>query len=308
MHASPWPPLPLDDWEPTYLTLHRWTQVLGKVCLALAPPANHWWHVTFTVTSSGLAAPALPHAGRSISLTLDFCAHRLLLHCSDGRSAGFALDSMPVATFYRRVLAELRTLGVELQLNPVPVEVVDRTPLDEDLAHATYDPAAVARLHAILLQTDRVFRIFRGGFLGKSSPPQFFWGAFDLAVARFCGRGNPQPPSEDPVMAEAYSHEVIAHGFWPGGDWPVGGRVGEPVFYAYVVPGVPELAQARIAPPEARFDAQLGEFLLPYEAVRTSPDPDATLLAFMESTYRAAATARGWDAAQLERRPAVPAA
>jgi hypothetical protein len=301
MRASAWPPLPLDAWEPTYLTLHRWTQVLGKVCLALAPPQNHWWHVTFVVSSKGLEVPALPHDGRSLSITFDFCAHKLVLHCSDGRTAGFALEPMPVATFYDRVLQELGRLDVRVTLNPVPVEVVDRTPLDQDTAHASYDRAAVERLHAVLVASDRVFRVFRGRFLGKSSAPQFFWGAFDLAVGRFCGTENPEPPA-DPVMREAYSHEVIAHGFWPGGDWPVGGRVPEAVFYAYVVPAVPELARAVVQPAQARFDPQLGEFLLPCEAVRTSADPDATLLAFMESTYRAAAEARRWDIARLERR------
>ena len=301
MHPSPWPPLSLDAWEPTYLTLHRWTQVLGKVCLALAPPQNHWWHITFMVTSRGLEATAIPHGGRSISITFDFCAHRLVLHSSDGRAGGFALEPMTVADFYRRTLDELRKLDVQVKLNPVPVEVVDRTPFDQDTVHASYDRDAVQRLHAILVASDRVFRIFRGRFLGKSSAPQFFWGAFDLAVGRFCGTENPAPPP-DPVMGEAYSHEVIAHGFWPGGDWPVGGRVPEAVYYAYVVPAVPELAQAGVMPAQAGFDTRLGEFLLPYEAVRTSADPEATLLEFMESTYRAAAERRHWDIARLERR------
>lgn len=295
-----WPALPLEAWEPTYLTLHRFTQVLGKLCLAFAPPQNHWWHTTLAVTSRGLATPALSQGSRVFSLTLDFCAHRLNVHCADGKETGFPLRPMPVAEFLASTLECLASIGVQADLNPVPSEVSDRTPLDQDRHHASYDRDAVTRLHRILLQVDRVFRIHRGRFVGKSSPSHFFWGAFDLAVSRFCGRPNPNPP-QDAVMAEAYSHEVISHGFWPGGDWPGGPRVVEPIFYSYVVPAPEGLAAARIEPAAARFDAMLGEFVLPYEAVRTSADPQATLLAFMESTYRAAATLRDWDAAQLER-------
>lgn len=296
-----WPALPLAGWEPTYLTLHRWTQTVGKVCLALVPDQNHWWHTTFSVTSRGLQTQAIPCHGHALTITFDFCEHRLALHVSDGRSAGFALQPMAVADFHRAVLDALQGLGIAPQLNPVPVEVVDRTPLDEDRHHAAYDADAVQRLHRILVGSDRVFRAFRGRFLGKSSPVQFFWGAFDLAVSRYSGRPNPQPPG-DAVMGEAYSHEVMAHGFWPGGDWPLGGRMPEAVYYAYVVPAQPAFASARVEPPQARFDAGFGEFLLPYEAVRTSADPDATLRAFLDSTWRAAAQAGGWDLEALERR------
>jgi hypothetical protein len=296
-----WPALPLDAWEPTYLTVHRFTQVLGKLCLAYAPQQNHWWHTTLQVTSRGLATPGLPVGSRVFSVTLDFCAHRLVVHCSDGRETGFELRPMAVADFYASALGCLDAIGVRPALNPVPSEVSDRTPLDEDRHHAAYDRDAVARLHRILVQVDRVFRIHRGRFVGKSSPSHFFWGAFDLAVSRFCGRVNPSPP-QGPVMAQAYSHEVISHGFWPGGDWPGGPRVPEAIFYAYVVPAAPDLAGARIEPAAARFDAGLGEFVLPYEAVRTSADPQAMLLAFMESTYRSAAAARAWDTRELEGR------
>jgi hypothetical protein len=299
MHGEPWPALPLDEWEPTYLTLHRFTQVLGKLCLAYAPRQNHWWHTALAVTSRGLATPGLPVDERLIGVTLDFCAHRLVVHSSDGRETGFDLRPMSVADFYAWTLECLARFGAHPTLNPVPCEVVDRTPLDRDRVHVSYDREAVSRLHRILVQVDRVFRIHRGRFIGKSSPSHFFWGAFDLAVTRFCGRVNPQPPP-DPVMAQAYSHEVISHGFWPGGDWPGGPRVAEPIFYAYVVPAVKGLADARLEPAAARFDAGLGEFVLPYEAVRTSANPQAALLAFMETTYRVAATARAWDTAQLE--------
>jgi hypothetical protein len=298
-HAD-WPALPLDAWEPTYLTLHRYTQVLGKIDLAFAPSQNHWWHCTLAVTSRGLETPPLPVGSRAFALALDFCSHALRVHCSDGRETGFPLRPMAVADFHGAVLACLGSIGVHPRLNPVPCEVSDRTPLDQDRHHASYDRDAVARLHRILLQVDRVFRIHRGRFVGKSSPVHFFWGAFDLAVTRFSGRANPAPP-QDPVGAQAYSHEVISHGFWPGGDWPGGSRVPEAVFYAYAVPAAEGLETARIEPASARFDTGLGEFLLPYDAVRISAAPDDTLLAFMESTYRAAATLRGWDRGRLER-------
>jgi hypothetical protein len=298
MHSN-WPPLLLSDWEPTDLTVHRYTQVLGKLCLTYAPPQNHWWHTALAVTSRGLATPGLVDGSRLFTVTLDFCRHRLDIHCSDGRETGFPLDHMSVADFWMATLDALGAIGMRPALNPVPSEVLDRTPLDEDRRHASYDRNAVERLHRILIQVDRVFRIYRGRFVGKTSPVHFFWGAFDLAVSRFCGLRNPQPP-QDPMMAKAYSHEVISHGFWPGGDWPGGARVGEAVFYAYVVPAADGLATIPVEPLAARFDAAMGEFILPYEAVRTSVDPEATLLQFMETTYRAAATLRRWDAQLLE--------
>jgi len=294
-----WPALRLDDWEPTYLTVHRYTQLLGKLCLAYAPPQNHWWHVALAVNSRGLATQGLADGSRIFTVTLDLCRHRLDVHCSDGSSRGLALDQLCVADFWAASLDALAALGIKPSLNPVPSEVSDRTPLDNDRHHATYDADATARLHRILLRVDRVFRMHRGRFVGKASPVHFFWGAFDLAVSRFCGRRNPQPP-QDPMMAQAYSHEVISHGFWPGGDWPGGARVPEAVFYAYVVPSADGLSAARVEPHAARFDSAMGEFILPYEAVRSSADPDATLLAFMETTYRAAAKMRSWDTDLLE--------
>lgn len=298
MHTN-WPSLPLADWEPTYLTVHRYTQVLGKLCLAYAPPQNHWWHAALAVTSRGLATPGLVEGSRLFSVTLDFGRHRLDVHCSDGSETGFPLDRLSVADFWAATLQALAAIGVRPELNPLPSEVSDRTPLDKDRHHASYDRDAVARLHRIFIQVDRVFRLHRGQFVGKTSPVHFFWGAFDLAVSRFCGLRNPQPP-QDPMMAKAYSHEVISHGFWPGGDWPGGPRVPEAVFYAYVVPAAENLATAEVEPPAARFDAAMGEFILPYEAVRTSADPEATLSRFMETTYRAAASLRRWDANLLE--------
>ena len=294
---SDWPALPLTEWEPTYLTLHRWTQILGKIRMALEPPLNHWWHVTLAVTTRGLEVNALPYEGRFLSIALDFCNHRLSVHTSDGRSSGFDLQPMAVAEFYERTMRLLHEFGVSVSIHPVPVEVSDTTPFHEDYKHNAYDREYAGRLHRILLQVDRVFRAERGTFLGKSSPSHFFWGAFDLAFARYSGRRNPQPPA-DPVMGEAYSHEEIAHGFWPGGDWPIGPtRMDEAVFYAYAVPQPDGLNTASIAPASARYDERFGEFILPYEALRLSDDPAATLAEFVQSTYRQAARLAKWDPA-----------
>jgi hypothetical protein len=295
--SSDWPALPLSEWEPTYLTLHRWTQVLGKIRMALEPPLNHWWHVTLAVTARGLEANALPYDRRFFSMTLDFREHRLSIDSSAGRSAGFDLRPMPVADFYQRTLELLKQIDVSVSIYPVPSEVSDTTPFHEDYKHREYDREYAGRLHRILLEVDRVFRAERGRFLGKSSPSHFFWGAFDLAFARYSGRRNPQPPG-DRVMGEAYSHEEIAHGFWPGGDWPVGPtRLDEAVFYAYAVPQPEGLSAAPIAPASARYDERFGEFVLPYEAVRLSDDPAATLTQFIRSTYSQAARLAKWDPA-----------
>ena len=302
--ASPdstlWPPLPLEEWEPTYETVRRWAQVLGKVRTALTPPVNHWWHSSLRVTEWGLSTGPVPHGGRRFSLELSFATHRLVLRTDEGWEGGFDLVPMTVAEFHRRTMEVLAVRNLDVRINPAPQELGDVTPLDRDTRHVSYDPDATARLLRILRSVDKVFQETAWGFLGKQSPSHFFWGAFDLAVTRFSGRRNPVPPA-DPVMGEAYSHEVISHGFWPGGDWPVGGRVGEAVFYAYAVPSPEGFAGARVEPPQASWSAALGEFLLPYDAVRTAPDPRGALLAFMRSTYEAAADAAGWDRAALER-------
>ncbi len=295
-----WPSLRLEDWEPTYLTVHRWTQILGKIRMALTPPANHWWHVTLRVGERGLTTGPVPNGGLWFSLELDFAGHRLRARCADGRESGFALAPMTVAAFFHRTMASLTEIAVEVQVNPAPQEVVDTTPLDRDTVHASYDPAAVGRLWRILRSVDEVFQEARWDFLGKQSPSHLFWGAFDLAMTRFSGCANPQPPP-DRVMSEAYSHEVISHGFWPGGDWPVGGRVAEPIFYAYGVPTPEGFSAARVDPPEAAWNSALGEFMLPYEAVRAAPEPRAALLSFIRSTYAAGADAAGWDRAHLDR-------
>ncbi len=289
MDRDHWPALPLAEWEPTYLTLHRWTQIAGKLRLALEPYLNHWWQVPLYVGSRGLTTGGMPCAGRMLTVTFDFRDHRLCFDASDGRSDGFALEPMTVAAFYARFLESLRKLDVRAHIWPVPVEVVDRTPFPDDRQHASYDPRWARALHRVLLSVDPLFRRHRGRFRGKASPVHFFWGAFDLAVTRFSGRANPNPPA-DPLNAEAYSHELVSHGFWPGGDVVGRGRVDEPVFYAYAVPEPPGFAAARVRPDAARYSHAFGEFFLPYEAVRTAADPEATLLEFMDATYLAA----GW--------------
>jgi len=295
-----WPPLPLEGWEPTYLTVHRWTQILGKVRMALTPPVNHWWHATLYVGERGLTTGPIPNRGHGFSLELAFADHRLRARCADGRESGFDLRPMTVADFFRRTMAALAAIGVTVEIDPTPQEVADRTPLDRDTQRFSYDPEAVERLLGVLRAVDEVFQETRWDFLGKQSPSHFFWGAFDLAVTRFSGRPNPEPP-QDTVMGEAYSHEVISHGFWPGGDWPIGGRISEPVFYAYCVPTPPGFASAAARPDAAAWNEAMGEFLLPYEAVRNASDPRRTLIDFVTSTYEAGATAAGWDRRSLER-------
>ncbi|HET6585381.1 MAG TPA: DUF5996 family protein [Nannocystaceae bacterium] len=299
MAHSDWPALALADWEDTYLTLHRWTQIVGKLRMRNAAWLNHWWHTTLVVTPRGLATTTTPCNGRELGITFDFCSHELVVQSSDKRTETLALAPMSVAEFYGRTIELFRRLGADVDIWPVPVEVVDRTPFPDDTKHASYDRRHVEALHRILLSVDRVFNAHRGRFLGKSSPSHFFWGAFDLAVTRFSGRRNPQPPA-DAVMGEAYSHEVISHGFWPGGDWPTGGRVEDAVFYAYESPAPAGLGDATIRPPQATWSAKFGEFMLPYEDVRRASDPAAMLLDFMESTYVAAAELAQWDVDDLQ--------
>lgn len=300
MTNDAWPSLPLGEWEPTYQTLHRWTQIVGKVRLALSPPVNHWWHASLRFHARGLTTTPMPIGDRELEIAFDFVDHELDLFSSDGHTRRIPLQPMSVADFYAVFLRELDELGVAPHIWPVPVEVPDHTAFPDDRAHAAYDREHVERMWRILSNVHGVFERFRGRFLGKCSPVQLFWGAFDVAVSRFSGRPNPNPP-DDPVMHEAYSHEVISHGFWFGGDWPVGGRVSAPVFYAYAVPEPAGFREAKIDPPSARYSSTLGEYLLPYDDVRASSQPERDILAFMQSTYDAGATLAGWDRASLER-------
>lgn len=294
-----WPALPLASWQDSYAVLHMWTQVIGKIRLAQTPLVNHWWNVPLYVTTRGLTTSPVPYGERMFEIGFDFVGHRLLIETGEGRTEGFALKAYSVAEFYRRTMDALRALGIEVDIRTTPSEVPDPVPFERD-ERAAYDPAAVNRFWRILLQSARVMSDFRAGFLGKASPVHFFWGSFDLAATRFSGREAPPHPGvpgmPDRITREAYSHEVSSAGFWPGG-----GPYPEPAFYAYAYPEPPGFRAHPVRPAEAFYSEQAGEFILPYEAVRRSPDPDATLLAFLEDSYVAAAEHGGWDRAALER-------
>jgi uncharacterized protein DUF5996 len=292
-----WPPLPNDAWKDTYATLHMWSQVVGKVALVQAPPLNHSWGISLDVTPRGLTTRTLPHGDRSFTIAFDFIEHQLVIQTADGDRRSLPLEPRSVAEFYRTVMATLTEMRLPVRVWPVPVEIPDPIPFEQDTVHHSYDPEAATRFWRILLQVHRVFTESRVDFVGKSSPSHFFWGSFDLAVTRFSGRTA--PPRDGPAfMREAYSHEVISHGFWPGS-----GPVLEPAFYAYAVPEPDGLKTARVRPPAAFYHTEMSEFILPYEAVRTAASPAAEIAAFIESTYDQAATLAHWDRAALERRP-----
>jgi hypothetical protein len=300
---SVWPPLPLSDWADTYATLHRWSQMIGKTRLALAPMQNHWWQVTLYLTARGLGTSPIPYHERSFEIELDFLDHRLLMRTSDAAVQSIPLAPRSVADFYREYRGMLAALGVEARIWPVPVEIADVTPFAADRVHASYDPDAAQRCWRILAHTDRVLKQFRGRFLGKSSPSHFWWGSFDLACTRFSGRRAPPHPGGIPncpdyVTLEAYSHECISAGWWPGS---AGGPLAEPAFYAYAYPEPAGFSDARVRPAAASYHPVMREWILPYEAVRAARDPDAALLEFLQSTYEAGADRGGWDRVQLER-------
>ncbi|WP_225867589.1 DUF5996 family protein [Cyanobium sp. NIES-981] len=297
-----WPPgLPYADWQDTCRTLHLWTQIVGKIRMALTPAINHWWHATLYVTPRGLTTGTIPCAARTLEIRFDFLEHQLRLEASDGASRSIQLAPRSVADFHRAVMAAMNELGIEVSIWTMPQELADPIPFELDELHAAYDPAAVQRFWQILVQADRVFTLFRSGFIGKSSPVHFFWGSFDLALTRFSGRPAPPHPGGVPGMAdwvtrEAYSHEVSSCGFWPGG-----GSIAEPVFYAYAYPAPAGYSASPVHPGEAFFSPELQEFLLPYEVVRQAADPDALLLDFLQSSYDAAANLAHWDRPALER-------
>ncbi len=293
-----WPSLPLAEWQETYATLHMWTQIVGKVRLALSPPLNHWWATALYVTPRGLTTSAVPYGTQTFEVTFDFLDQILWVRASTGASRAMALYPRPVADFYREFLAILRTLGIAVTINPLPQEVANPIPCDEDYEHASYDAAAATRWWRILVESDRVLQQFRARYIGKCSPVHFFWGSFDLAVTRFSGAGAPERPGADRITREAYSHEVSSCGFWPG---TVGGPTQDPAYYSYMAPAPPGLADAAVRPAAAGYNQQIGEFILPYEAVRTAADPDAMLLEFAQSTYVAGANLAEWDRAALER-------
>jgi Family of unknown function (DUF5996) len=300
-----WPSLPLAAWQDTYLTLHLWTQIIGKIRLALSPNLNHWWQSTLYVTSRGLTTAAIPYKTRNFQISFDFLDRQLQIDTSDGITKKIALAPRSVADFYRTVMDTLSEMGIEVRIWTMPQEMADPIPFDRDDRHTAYNPEYAQRFWRILVQVDRVMTVFRSRFIGKSSPVHFFWGSFDLAVTRFSGRRAPEHPGGVPNMAdwvtrEAYSHEVSSCGFWPGG-----GSVVDPVFYAYAYPTPEGFQDYPIQPKEASFSSEMQEFILSYEAVRQADDPDALLLTFFQSTYEAAANLGHWDRAELERIPVL---
>ena len=295
-----WPALPYDRLRPTVQTLQLWTQIAGKIAVARTPWINHSWHVTLRLSSRGMATPLIPNGASALQLEFDFLDHALLLRTTDGREQRVALAPRPIAAFYAETMDALAKLGADVSIATLPNELADPIPFPEDHTLRAYEPGVARDLWQALLQIQRVFLRFRSRFIGKCSPIHFFWGGADLAVTRFSGRKAPLHPGgvphlSDLVTREAYSHEVSSAGFWPGDE-----RMPEASFYAYAYPTPAGFATAPVSPPAARFDETLGEFLLPYERVRSAADPDEALLAFLQTTYEAAANLAGWDRAALE--------
>jgi hypothetical protein len=300
--AAAWPRFPVDGWDQTAATLHMWTQVVGKVRLALAPAENHYWHVPLYVATRGLTTSPIPYGSEHFEIGLDFVGHKFELITSWGPGRSLPLSPRSVADFHTEVMSALRDLGVDVRIWPTPVEVAEPIPFAQDHAHASYDPAAVEAFWRVLVRADHIFKAFRGRFLGKSSPVHFFWGGFDLAVTRFSGRRAPMfsGPSlnvNPHVMHTSYSHEVCSAGFWPGNADVA------PMFYCYAVPEPAGFREAVVARGGASYSEALGEFVLPYEVVRSAERSDDTLLNFLQESYAAAADLGGWDRVLLEQSP-----
>lgn len=296
-----WPDLPFAAWSETCDTLQLWTQIIGKVRIARTALINHWWNATLFVTARGLAAPAMPYDGRTFDIIFDFVDHRLVIETSDGRVEGFALEPMAVADFYDEFMQRLHRLGIDIHIWTMPSEIESALPFDRDRTHAQYDTVYAQKFWLALVQANRVMNEFRARFIGKASPVHFFWGSFDLAVTRFSGRAAPPPKGVTPnvagwVMAEAYSHECSSCGFWPGN-----GGYGRAAFYVYAYPEPAGYGDTRLSTAGAFYDKGLGQFILPYDAVRVSGDPDKLLLGFLQETYAAAAELAKWDRKTLER-------
>ena len=298
--SIPWPELPTAAWRETYATLHLWTQIIGKIRLARSPWLNHSWHVALYVTARGLTTSPIPDGDRTFQIDFDFIDHTLRISTGDGATRRLELAGQSVASFYTAVMAALAELGIHITIDDMPSELPDPIRFAEDHQHASYDPDAVQRFFQILVNADRVFKQFRTGFLGKASPVHFFWGSFDLAVTRFSGKRAPRHPGgvphlSDAVACEAYSHEESSAGFWPGS-----GAIDYPAFYSYTYPEPSGFRATPVRPDAAFFSETLGEFILPYDAVRTASQPDQALLEFLQSTYGAAADAAKWDRDALE--------
>jgi len=290
------PELPLRDWQATYDTLHMWTQIVGKVRMALGPAINNWWGIPLYVTARGLTTSPIPLGYGSFEIRFDFIDHKLVIETSIGALRELKLEPQSVAEFYSKFLASLQELGIDVRIHAVPDEFPNPIPFEKDEVHTSYDADAVNRFWRILVWSDCVFKEFRARFTGKVSPVHFFWGSFDLAVTRFSGRVAPPRPGADAITAEAYSHEVSSAGFWPGG-----GVVEGAAFYAYAAPEPSGFAGYRARPAEAFYHPELHEFLLMYDDVRRAPSPKDSLLQFLQSTYEAAAILGNWDRPNLER-------
>ncbi len=291
-----WPALALDSWHDTCATLHMWTQIVGKVRLHLTPLVNHWWNVPLYVSARGLTTSRIPYENTAFELRFDFIGHRLVLVTASGILKAIPLRAVSVAEFYEEVMAMLQSAGLQVKIWPVPVEIPDPIPFDQDRVHCSYDRLSVEKFWRILLSVDAVFHQFRSGFIGKCSPVHFFWGSFDLAVSRFSGRPAPERPGADAITREAYSHEVSSVGFWPGS-----GEVKDAAFYSYLAPEPGGFKEAQVRPGAAHYDARVGEFLLMYEDVRKAESPTAAILDFCQTTYEAAANSSRWDRGALER-------
>jgi uncharacterized protein DUF5996 len=297
--TSAWPALPLKEWEDTRATLHMWTQIVGKVRLALSPRVNHWWEVALYVDSRGLTTSPIPYGLGTFEISFDFIDHKLLIRTSEGRSRELPLAPRSVADFYRETLAALRSLGIAVKIWTMPQEIPNPIRFDLDEIHASYDREYAHRFWRILVSVDTVFKKFRAEFIGKCSPVHFFWGAMDLAVSRFSGRRAPDRPGADLITKEGYSHEDISVGFWPGS-----GEITDPAFYAYAAPEPEGFSKATIRPKSAFYSPTMKEFFLMYDDVRKAPSPENALLEFLQTTYDAGATLGNWDRAALERVPA----
>ena len=295
-HSTTWPTLPFSEWKDTYATLHMWTQIVGKVRLTLCPPINHCWGVALYVTSRGLTTSPMPYKDGSFEIAFDFVAHSLEIVTSRGETRAFQLKPRTVAEFYAELMGALHSLGIDVKVWTMPVEVPRPVRFTLDESHGSYDSEYAHRFWQILVSVSNVFWEFRSRFIGKSSPVHFFWGSFDLAVTRFSGRRAPERTDADAFMKDAYSHEVSSVGFWPGG-----GNVAGLAFYSYTAPEPPGFRDWPVRPAAAHYDPQLSEFLLMYDDVRTSASPSAILLDFCQSTYEAGANLGKWDRSALEK-------
>jgi hypothetical protein len=298
LSSEEWPELPLKQWKPTYHNLHMWTQIVGKVRLKLTPRTNHWWNVPLYVNARGLTTSPIPYGKDVFEILFDFIDHKLLINRSDGRSKMLSLKPLTVADFYSDFMSTLRSLDIEVTIYAKPVEVPDPIPFAKDSLYRAYDAEAVQRFWRIITLCDSVFKQFRARFVGKSSPVHFFWGSFDLAVTRFCGRRAPERPGADAITREAYSHEVISAGWWPGG-----AGISDAAFYCYVAPEPPGLAQRKVRPEAAFYNPELKEFILMYDDIRKAQLPQRMLLEFLQSTYEAGAELARWDRHALEVEP-----